>query len=87
MWYSSECWSCIGTEDVATDEVEGRNDWLSSLDDGHGDVHGVDEISDDDSSELEQSDDLREIESELFARVRWLNDGREEALLLGSQTY
>ena len=40
----------------ALDEEE-----LSSLDEGHGDVHGVDEISDDDSSDVEHNEPDRGI--------------------------
>jgi hypothetical protein len=55
------------------------------LDDGHGDVHGVDEISDDDSSDVEDNEPDRGIVSKLFDNVKLLNDARE--LFVGSLIY
>lgn len=57
-------------------EGEGVDDSLSSFDDGHGDVHGVNEISDDDSSDVDDSEPERGMASELFDNVKLLNDGR-----------
>ncbi len=56
--------------------ADGVDDWLSSFDDGYGDVHGVDEISDDDSSDVEDNEPERGIISQLVDNVRLLNDGR-----------
>ncbi len=64
---------------------EGVDDWLSSFEDGHGDVHGVDEISDDDSSDVDDNELERVIISELFDNVKLLNDGR--GVFIGSVTY
>ncbi len=64
---------------------EGVDNWLSSFDDGHGDVHGVEDISDDDSSDVEDNEPDRGIVSELFDKVKLLNDLREE--LVDSPAY
>jgi hypothetical protein len=75
----------IGGDDLVVVLDEGVDDWLSSLDDGHGDVHGVDEISDDDSSDVEDNEPDRGIVSKLFDNVKLLNDARE--LFVGSLIY
>jgi len=54
------------------------DDWLSSLDDGQGDVQGVDEISDDDSSDWDDNEPERGIVSTWCESVRLPNDEHEE---------
>lgn len=54
------------------------DDWLSSLDDGQGDVQGVDEISDDDSSDWDDNEPERGIVSTWCESVRLSNDEHDE---------
>lgn len=58
------------------------DDWLSSFDDGQGDVQGVDELSDDDSSDWDDNEPERGIVSTLFDSVKLVND--ENGLWIGS---
>jgi len=74
-----------GGEDRVVVADDGVDNWLSSFDDGYGDVHGVDEISDDDSSDVEDNEPERGMVSKLFDNVKLLNDGR--GVLVGSLTY
>ena len=75
---------CGGDACVVVDE-DGVDDWLSSFDDGYGDVHGVEDISDDDSSDVEDNEPERGIVSVSLDNVKLLNDLREE--FVDSWTY
>ena len=90
MWYSCDLESPFAPGDEASllkAEFDERYDWLSSVDDGHGDVQGVGKASEDDSSELEDNEPFRGSESDDDDEiVKWLKDGRE-VLVVGSQTY
>ena len=75
----------VGDERIVVAADEGVDDWLSSVHDGYGDVHGVDEISEEDSSDVDDNEAERGINSQLVDNVKLLNDG--SGVCMGSLVY
>lgn len=68
-------------------EFEERYDWLSSLDDGHGDVHGVDKASEEDSSEFEDREPFlgNDSDGDDDEIVKWFRDGKALFVIVSSR--